>query len=794
MKIPTQLLSLVVALTASCFEAGGQISIGSGSSAGGPLSSEAQVGSPTGQTDFQTDPFTGRFSYVVPFDLAPARHGSVPNVELRYNSANGNGTCGVGWDVDLGYIERETKNGIPVTWSGGKPASPMSYDDGKGFLFSFKNKTSDLVSLGGGAYRAQIESDFLKFQYFSSSNTWVVFDKSGNQYNFGSAFGSRMSNPKSNWSTTGDANTFHWALDSIVTATGDRATISYTSAGGRLYPATYSYNGTSGINPLCAIKFYWESRSDATISCRSAYAVTNVYLLSAITHVVTNNGVGLIVWSNKLNYATSPSTGRSLLSSLTRYGTNLSSTLPPLSFNYSQQSFTFQGSSNWNNLATPPGVSNSFNLYYGFNNPTCDLIDVDGDGMPDRVYSNPDAGPTGTNWWVQHNNGTNGFNAPTIWTIGVQTYDGNSTSGYPAWAHPGGSHGRVIDMNGDGRPDFIVDPLAACFNWGSSNAMYTNYSWQQVQYNSNGTNLAAQVKWTNVNSQVFNKSSGSSTFEAIESPGEVALLDMNGDGLPDRVMMTPQEPYTYYYVQFNTTNGFGPTNMFGPFYAQGYSNDMAAAGLAGNEGLTSYGAGAPSMRMLDINGDGLPDRVMIAYYPNGGSINGTGPLTGPNQTYFVVELNNGYGFEPAINWTNVNPESTSCNGNNGVADIGDDAQVALRDVNGDGLPDRIVACSCTSSYPTWLVQINTGTGFLPVVNWPVTGQNQTGNVNFYGIQTTFNSTGYAMLADMNGDGLPDRVEYSAAGTANYVVELSSGPFPDLLTVASNGLGGVVSAT
>jgi hypothetical protein len=61
------------------------------------LSLEAQVGSPAGQTDFQTDLFTGRFGYTIPFNLAPGRHDSGPDIELLYNSANGNDWCGVGW-------------------------------------------------------------------------------------------------------------------------------------------------------------------------------------------------------------------------------------------------------------------------------------------------------------------------------------------------------------------------------------------------------------------------------------------------------------------------------------------------------------------------------------------------------------------------------------------------------------------------------------------------------------------------------------------------------------------------
>jgi hypothetical protein len=152
---------------------------------------------------------------------------------------------------------------------------------------------------------------------------------------------------------------------------------------------------------------------------------------------------------------------------------------------------------------------------------------------------------------------------------------------------------------------------------------------------------------------------------------------------------------------------------------------------------------------------------------------------------------------------NVNPYYYQiCNGTGytgGVSDLGDDVYVAFRDINGDGLPDRIIACQC-EPYTTWYVQINTGTGFGPLISWPTGSQGQTGNFLFCGIDTT-NATdngtlaGVAMLLDMNGDGLPDRVEYANQGLNNYyVVELSTGPYPDLLTAASNGIGGVVTAT
>ena len=769
----------------------------------GALSLESQVSGPAGQTDFQTDPFTGRFEYTVPLALAPARHDSGMNLELAYNSANGNTWCGVGWDLDLGYIERESKYGVPIQWSGNKPLSPMAYDDTKGFIFSFKNKTTDLVNLTDGTWRAQVESDFLHYQYYGgASNTWVVTDKSGNQYFFGSSSGSRMTNPKSGWSSSGDSNTWRWALDTIITPTGDKATISYIAAGGRLYPQYYKYNGhTAGLSPLCVVQFYLTStnRTDTTTSCRSGYAVTNQYLLSAITHTVNSQ----LVWSNKLNYTTSSSTERSLLTSITRYGTDGSSTLPPLTFNYSQQTFSFQTSVKWTNLFAPATGSNNTDIayYFGFNNPYTDLVDVDGDGLPDRIIA--PFSTASTNWWVQHNNGSNGFSNPAIWTVGFQSNSTYSTKTDSTWAQFN-THGRVVDFNGDGWPDFIVDPLEMFTGGG--------YTRQVVQLN-NSTNLLSQFSWTNVIDQHINPYNNTSAYQAVEDElpgqGQVAMLDMNGDGLPDRVMTLPGGTYNYYYVQFNTGSGYTTTNLFGPYSSQGYSTDLNWAGLSGNLGYNpETGGAASSMRMFDINGDGLPDRVMLVH-----SSTSSGAAPASSQTYLVVELNNGYGFEPAINWTNVNPYyNLTCGGGttSGIQDLGDDYQVAYRDINGDGLPDRIIACQCSYSggtqvgYTNWFVQINTGTGFAPLINWgPIHSQGQSLLEDYCGIQSTGVITptgltsGITMLLDINGDGLPDRVEYVYNASVNsnyYFVELSSGPVPDLLTLASNGLGGVVSAS
>src|SRR5882724_9303612 len=102
--------------------------IRSGANGGGDASTKGPVSGPSDRLNFQADLFTGRFGYQVPFPLAPGRHDSAPGLGLSYNSSGDNGWCGVGWDLDLGYIQRQTKFGVPVAWSNGSPQK--AYDDG----------------------------------------------------------------------------------------------------------------------------------------------------------------------------------------------------------------------------------------------------------------------------------------------------------------------------------------------------------------------------------------------------------------------------------------------------------------------------------------------------------------------------------------------------------------------------------------------------------------------------------------------------------------------------------------
>ena len=144
-----------------------------------------------------------------------------------------------------------------------------------------------------------------------------------------------------------------------------------------------------------------------------------------------------------------------------------------------------------------------------------------------------------------------------------------------------------------------------------------------------------------------------SLYQCVESGGvNTGFYDINGDGLPDRVlsMYYTEGAMIYYRVQFNTGTNFTPVRLFGPYHSQNYNyqtSNNACYYWAGNE--------TPDIHLIDINGDGLPDRVMWPMNPNNLGSESTIATTSTVTTNYCLEFNDGYSFE-AVN------TSTTCSG------------------------------------------------------------------------------------------------------------------------------------
>ncbi len=307
--------------------------------------------------NFQTDLFTGRFGYSYPIVVAPARQGAQPAIALSYNSAGGNGWCGVGWSLETGFIQRATRHGVPVKWGAISPLN--EYDDAKGFVFNVGGASGTLVNVGGNEYRAEIEGAYLKFLYFQGQNYWEVTDKSGNKFYFGEtndAFGqptnSRMENNKPGWISGSSQSTFRWSLNRVRDINGNETYLAYANDGNELYLASIRYNANINAPALPSthtVEFVLEDRTDRYISFQGGYRVAQNKRLSQIRIKVS----GAPVRRYALGYTYSPSTGRSLLSTVTEYGADDVSSLPPTTFGYQVNPAGFGTAQTWGPMETP---------------------------------------------------------------------------------------------------------------------------------------------------------------------------------------------------------------------------------------------------------------------------------------------------------------------------------------------------------------------------------------------------------------------------------------------------------
>ena len=271
----------------------------------------------TALDSFQPDLFTGRAGTAIPITVPPGRKGIQPSLAVSYSSANRNGWIGVGWSLDLGYIERSTRKGVP------------QYDDTNNFVFLFQGVSSELVKLPDGTFRAKDEGEFLKFEFLGNNDGWRVRDKSGTLYTFGTEAASRIA---------GGADVFRWCLERVEDVQGNSMSVEYEIRDGQPYLQylLYTANETQGLTEANKIEFVLEDRSDVEFSYRSRFLVQTTKRLTRINAWAKVNGAFSLVRRYDFSYRQSQRTGRSLLASVRQTGTDGTTALPPVNFTYTE--------------------------------------------------------------------------------------------------------------------------------------------------------------------------------------------------------------------------------------------------------------------------------------------------------------------------------------------------------------------------------------------------------------------------------------------------------------------------
>lgn len=643
--------------------------------------------------------FTGAFTYSYPIAVPPGRQGIQPDLALTYNSQADNGWIGIGWDLSFGSIQRSTKNGVPA------------YDDQQDvFVFSQGGQSDDLVRISSGTdaqgaydeYCAQIQSAFMRFRKYAGTGNWEVRSKDGKKYQFIALLKNFY------WALTKVTDTSGNFMTITYPAPGSNGAASpgvFPSVGGgggaggtiSYLPISMDYTGHgTDLQPTNSVKFIYESRPDALSSYKSGTLQTLTVRLKEI-HAQTNNQDVRVY---KLAYHASQANS-SLLDSITVFDKNGLS-LPPVSFTYSQQA-NYAPESN-PSFVTPIDFVGRVDAATSVNKGV-QLMDVNDDGLPDLIENisggaepTPEAKAylnTGHGWasapqWIppvrladriafgasadegvrfadldgdglvdiiQGEDGPGSYNVRQAW---LNTGNG-WTSAPPQWLPPAAFVYRpsfdhsiergaeLIDVNGDGLPDFVQMNGGA---GGNSAAAWIN----------TGNGWRRDDSWLPPARLVDNTGTFDNSAGWVDEG--VRFVDVNGDGLVD-VLQGQQDKgagssYTNYKAWINTGHGWtaAPSSWIPP--------------VAFVDRPTVGGSVDNGVRLVDINGDGLTDLVQ--------SINGGGDPAG----HYNVWLNTGNG------WVSNNaflPPHRLADRTSGSSTADEGTEFA--DLNNDGLVDFV---------------------------------------------------------------------------------------------------------
>ncbi len=287
----------------------------------------------------------------------------------------------------------------------------------------------------------------------------------------------------------------------------------------------------------------------------------------------------------------------------------------------------------------------------------------------------------------------------------------------------------AADINGDGKPDLILDNYSAgtisvLLNTtapGSATPTFSSkfdfpvslnpVSVAAADLNGDGKlDLAVANRGSNSVSVLINNTTPADTVasfapmvmvDAGQYPSSVSIGDLNGDGKPD-LIATNSSDNTVSVMLNQTTPG----------------------ALAGNfPSTTNFAVGTfpTSAKIADLNGDGKPDLVVANGISNNVSILFNMMAPGASKPIFAPHVDLLAQAAPSA--------------------------VAIADFNGDGKPDIVVADKNWDSVSVFTNNTTTGSATPAFSN-----QNQ--------FRTGQRPTGIS-VADINGDGLPDIV------TSNY---------------------------
>lgn len=520
----------------------------------------------------------GLMSYPIAVELPAGRNSFTPSVQISYSSSAGSGVMGIGWGLNVGgSVERLTVRGLPTY------TSQDMFFSGNGELVKVPSTPF---------YRARYEGGFVRYRWHQTDEKdqkgyWTAEYPNGEKAYFGA---NHKGEADTNSQIYGAKGTFRWELKSRIDRNGNRIEYTYFRSGNQVYLERIDWVFNKAGKSLYKIEFEYETRPDPISDGKPGFDVVTNRRVKVIT--VFSDGQRI----RSYHFGFDSPSGLSRLTSVSRFGIDPKKAHPiRFEMKYSEATFS---PSNSRMVKIPTSVSQDFKS----NNS--DLIDMNGDGLPDVVDTSKE----------KHRFH---MNVVTIKEGMVQNKHDYPTSKIVenpqnVSARLSNSSVQMLDYDGDGYTDLLDAVNKKIYiNKGNSRwedksqalnsfpAVGTDPNMRFFDYNgdkavdvisSNGTST---TYWTSDAKGSWKRVDGGEGIGASFSTDKVKLIDMNGDSLTDAVQI------------------FGGKLRYKKYYGYGVWSKWIQVEVPG---LEQSKLDPDKAQFADINGDGLAD--MVAFLGN----------------------------------------------------------------------------------------------------------------------------------------------------------------------------------
>jgi RHS repeat-associated protein len=348
---------------------------------------------------FTPDLSMGTGTFVVRLDLPNGPNDIGPRLVLRYDTSSGNGPFGMGFSIPLPRVLRSTAKGYP------------RFDDADALVLE---GAGELVPLGGGAYRPQVDGGMWSIE--GHGDGFRATDREGIWYYLGTSPDSQLA---------AGSRVYAWHLERVEDALGNHADFTWMRDGNQLYLSSIRYG-------IYEVRFVYQPRPDPLRRGRAGFPITTELRCDRIELRIPDQAQPL-VRSWRLEYVPHSVNGSSLVERITLSGIDAAGVridAPPLTLSYSGvKAGTLKRYRSADEGAEPGPLQRT--------GRHIELVDWDGNGLPDLLEI-----------------GGNG--EARLWpNIGDCTWGRPRFLGaMPLFSPPTASVG-LIDMNGDGIADLV---------------------------------------------------------------------------------------------------------------------------------------------------------------------------------------------------------------------------------------------------------------------------------------------------------------------------------------------------